>query len=111
MNRILTIIATVVLSVGIMRMIEPHPVSAQAAQGVTMSPQFVSAVSQCTWPSGATITNGVAYCFVYTGTVSTSGMYWAVNQSATWNPLVPPATAGGVVSVNGKTGVVTLAIQ
>lgn len=87
----------------------PRPVSAQAGQGITLSPQFVNSLSQCIWPTGATVTNGVAYCFVYTGTVSTSGMYWSVNQSATWNPLVQPVSApAGVTSFMGRTGAVAL---
>lgn len=88
----------------------PRPVSAQAGQGITVTPQFVNSLSQCTWPSGATVTNGIAYCFVYTGTVSTSGLYWAVNQGTTWNPFVPPPSVApaGVTSFNGRTGAVTL---
>lgn len=88
--------------------VTPRPVSAQAGNSITVPPQFVNSLSQCAWPTGGTVTNGVAYCFVYTGTASSSGMYWAVNGGTTWNPFVPPPSAAGVSSFNGRTGAVTL---
>ena len=87
----------------------PAPVAAQAAgPGITLAPQFVPAINQCAWPSGATVTNGVAYCFVYTGTISTSGLYWAVNQGTTWTNISQAPPPSGVATFNGRTGNVQL---
>lgn len=111
MKRILWILAAVASSLGAISFYDAHSASAQAATGVFLAPQVVSTVSQCAWPTGAAVSNGVAFCFVNTGVPSTSGMFFALNGSGVWTPLVPAAQIAGVTSVNGKTGVVTLAIQ
>lgn len=81
---------------------------AQAAPGPYASIQIVTTLSQCTWASGVTVSSGVAFCFVNTGTVSTSGLYFALNGGTTFNPIVPQAATAGVTSFNNRTGAITL---
>lgn len=94
------------------RLMSPSTANAQAT-GVFVSPQVVSAQSACTWPVGASVTNGVAWCFVNTGLPTTSGMFFSLNGSTTWTALVPPASAAAVTSIavgsgTPRTGAVVL---
>jgi hypothetical protein len=99
----LAVIALIAIDLGV-RLWNPSGASAQASTGVFIAPQVVSTLSQCTWPVGATVSNGVAWCFVNTGVASTSGMFFALNGSLTWNPLIPATQTAGVQSLNGLTG-------
>jgi hypothetical protein len=73
-------------------------VHAQATNNGTFILLNAGAPSSCAWPTGATVTNGMAIC----GT--TSGLYYSLNGSSTFNPVA--AAAGGVTSFNGRTGAV-----
>lgn len=93
-TRIFVLVAVIAL----VAMFPLRPVNAQAANGVIILLQ-VGTPASCTWPTGATVTNGMALC------ATTTGLYYSVNGSATFNPV---AGAGGVSSFNGRTGAVTL---
>src|SRR5271154_6537246 len=80
--------------------LNPISVKAQTATvGTFASPVVVSALSGCTAPQGATITFGAAWCFVDTGTVSTSQMYVALNGATTWTAWPPAASSSSITSV------------
>jgi hypothetical protein len=61
-----------------------------------ISPQVATAISGCAQPVGATLPKSVTLCFVDTGVVATSGFYFAIDGSPTFNPLVPPSASAGV---------------
>lgn len=87
----------------------PPSAAAQAPTSVFIAPQVVSSVSQCAWPTGVTVSNGVAFCFINTGVASTSSMYFALNGGTGWSPLVPPSTTGVTSFGNPpRTGAVVL---
>lgn len=74
----------------------PKSVNAQAAATpLFFAPQAANSVAGCAIPSGWTLPNAVFFCFVNSGTASTSGLYFSINGSTTWNPLIPPA--GGAI--------------
>lgn len=102
----IAVLCLLVLDLGF-RLWNPSPSHAQASAAVSEGPQVVATLSACSWLTGATVTNGVAFCFVNTGVPATSGMYFALNNSSTWTPMSAAATAG-VTSLNGKTGALTI---
>lgn len=81
--------------------------SAQGGQvGAIAILQVASSPTACVWPAGATFSNAMLLCPVSTGT-GTATLYYAVNGSTTFLPLVPQSVPG-VASFNGRTGNVTL---
>ncbi len=125
------LLLAVIIDIGV-HLWSPNSASAQASTGVAELSQVVSSVSQCAWATGATVTNGAAFCFVNTGVPSTSQFYFALNGSTTWTPLTTAAgvsftgtapivvngtaiscpscalTSGVVTSFNGRPGAVQL---
>jgi hypothetical protein len=84
----------------------PQPVNAQStATPLFFAPQAANSVAGCVVPTGSTLPNAVFFCFVNTGTPSTSGLFFALNGGTTWTNLVPPAggsyTATSPVVVTG----------
>jgi len=100
MSKPLVFFMGIILTITAARMVSPRPASAQAANGVIILLQ-VGTPASCAWPTGAQVSNGMALC------ATTSGLYYSVNGSTTFNP-VAPANAGGVSSFNGRVGAVTL---
>jgi hypothetical protein len=98
---------SLICNVAVMVTLLARPVVTVKAQAPTVgsfaSPMVVSSLSGCTLPTGATISFGVAWCFVDTGVAATSQMYFSLNGSTTWNPY--PAAGGGafLTSFNGRT--------
>jgi hypothetical protein len=82
------------------RLLSPTKASAQSVSNGVVTILNAGAPANCAWPTGATVTSGLALC------ATTSGLYWAVNGGAF---QAVAGAAGGVTSFNGRTGAVVSA--
>jgi hypothetical protein len=94
------VLAVALLTTSAVWLIKPaHTAQAQTPTvGSFAAPQVVSALSGCLQPPGATLTFGVAWCFVLTGSPSDK-MYFSENGSATWNVYPQPSSSGGITAI------------
>jgi hypothetical protein len=57
------------------------------------APQAANSLAGCVIPTGSTVPNSVFFCFVNTHVAATSGLYYALDGTTTWNPVTSPSSA------------------
>lgn len=78
-NRTYVLLAALLILDLALRLWNPIGAKAQSSTGV-FETTVVSSLTQCAWLSGASVSNGVAFCFVNTGMPATSAMLLLAEQ-------------------------------